>query len=301
MPGECHMHIFMNGYDYRKAVRDMEEGRIEEVVRRNLEAYEKAGLTFLRDGGDHYGASKLAKKLAPDYGIDYRTPIFAIHKKGHYGKIVGKGFETLTEYRALVREAIDNGADFIKIMISGLVDFDRASLTEEALPGEEIAAMIEIAHENGMAVMAHANGDAPLWAAKAGCDSVEHGYFMSDEAIGALARAKTVYVPTIVTAGNLLGDDRFPEKQVETVLKKQSRILRQCYKAGVKIACGSDAGAYRVGHGSGYFDEQKALLDILSEHAQEDDEAQGTEQRRKEVLMHLEEGERLIRNRFKLK
>ena len=40
----------------------------------------------------------LAAKLAPEYGIDYRTPIFAIHKNGHYGSIVGRGFADIKEF-----------------------------------------------------------------------------------------------------------------------------------------------------------------------------------------------------------
>ena len=286
MPEDCHIHIFMNGVDYRQAVRNMEEGRVEEVVRHNLETYRKAGITFLRDGGDHYGASKMAKHLATEYGLDYRTPIFAIHKKGHYGRIVGRAFENWEEYRGLVHEAQDEGADFIKIMISGIVDFDRAALTEESLEADEIAAMIGIAHEEGMAVMAHANGEAVLAAAKWGCDSVEHGYFMPDEAIEALVKSDTVYVPTIVTTKNLLGDQRFSEISVRKTLEIQSEIIWKCYKTGVQMAVGSDAGAYRVEHGRGALDEENALLEIL------------TDENGDSVYEFLENGIKKIKKRF---
>jgi len=50
------------------------------------------------------GVSLLAAKLAPEYGIEYRSPAFAIHRKGRYGSMVGKAFETMAEYRALVEE-----------------------------------------------------------------------------------------------------------------------------------------------------------------------------------------------------
>ena len=55
-----------------------------------------------------------ARDLAPEYGIEYITPLFAIHKKGHYGGIVGYGFETMGEYRELVRLAKEKKSDFIK-------------------------------------------------------------------------------------------------------------------------------------------------------------------------------------------
>ena len=105
MFGEAHAHLFMNGYDYRKAV-ETHKGHIEETVLRGyLEEYRKRGVTFIRDGGDDLGVSSFVKTIAPEYGIDYRTPAFAIHKNGCYGSIVGKGFDTVKEYESLVLEA----------------------------------------------------------------------------------------------------------------------------------------------------------------------------------------------------
>jgi len=77
MFGECHAHIFMNGFDYRKAVKDHRDRPDEAEIRRALEAYRTHGVAFVRDGGDHFGASLLARRLAPEYGITYLTPGFA--------------------------------------------------------------------------------------------------------------------------------------------------------------------------------------------------------------------------------
>ena len=113
MFGEGHAHLFMNGYDYRKAV-ETHKGHIrEDILRGYLEEYRKRGITFIRDGGDNLGVSSFVKTIAAEYGIDYRTPVFAIHKNGRYGSIVGKGFDTVKEYENLVREAKRQGADFI--------------------------------------------------------------------------------------------------------------------------------------------------------------------------------------------
>ena len=95
MFGECHAHVIMDGINYQAAVKRHEQGADEELVRRCLKLYRQAGVSFVRDGGDALGVSVLAKKLAPEYGIDYRTPVFAIHKEGHYGGIVGKSFADL--------------------------------------------------------------------------------------------------------------------------------------------------------------------------------------------------------------
>lgn len=129
----------MNGYDYRKAV-ETHKGHIEETVLRGyLEEYRKRGVTFIRDGGDDLGVSSFVKTIAPEYGIDYRTPAFAIHKNGCYGSIVGKGFDTVKEYESLVLEAKKRGADFIKLMVSGIVDFSRygSSHIDAAYPGRD--------------------------------------------------------------------------------------------------------------------------------------------------------------------
>lgn len=75
------MHIFMNGTDYKKAVADQKNGVCDRGIHAHLAEYRKRGITWLREGGDIYGTSKRTMELAPAYGITYRTPIFAIHKR----------------------------------------------------------------------------------------------------------------------------------------------------------------------------------------------------------------------------
>lgn len=267
MFNENHMHIFMNGTDYKQAVHDMKQGKNEEVVRKNLRSYKEAGITWLRDGGDHYGASVLARKLAPEYGIVYRTPCFGIHKKCHYGGIVGLAFEDMTEYHTLVKKAKQQHADFIKIMISGIMDFSTdGSLTEDSLTDTEITEMIHIAHEEGMSVMAHTNGQRAIKAVvRAGVDSLEHGNFMDNECICMLAESDTVYVPTVSTIRNLIGDDRFPQDTIQNLWLCQKDILSRCYTQGVHLALGSDAGAYRVLHARGIQDEYEAFKEAIGD------------------------------------
>ena len=98
MFGECHAHIIMDGVNYRHAIDLHRNGPDDNVIREHLKIYQDRGITFVRDGGDALGVSARAKELAPEYGIDYRTPVFAIHKEGHYGSIVGKSFSTMPEF-----------------------------------------------------------------------------------------------------------------------------------------------------------------------------------------------------------
>ena len=257
MFGECHAHVIMDGKNYKAAVALHKNGPDEQAIREHLAAWQQADITFVRDGGDAYGVSERARELAGAYGIDYRTPIFAIHKRGHYGGIVGLPFDDRKGYRDLVDRARKRGADFIKIMISGIMEFDTyGKLTEEGLEPELISYMIETAHDAGLKVMAHGNGDRTVQAAlAAGVDTLEHGNYMEEETLCQLAESSTIWVPTFAPTGNLTGCGRFPDEQVKAILERQSRAVRFAFEKGARIGLGSDSGAYLVPHGQGLLDE----------------------------------------------
>ena len=285
--GECHAHIIMDGLNYRKAIAIHKEQIDDQSIREHLKAYQKLGITFLRDGGDALGVSKRAKDLAVEYGIDYRTPIFAIHKNGHYGAIVGKGFDNMKEYYALVKEAKKQGADFIKIMTTGLLDFNNhGQVTGNPLNKEEVREMVHIAHEEGFAVMSHTNGIYGVQAAvEADVDSLEHGNYMDKETIEMLAESDTVWVPTLVTIRNLWDCGRYEEQVLKPIIEISERNLRMAWNYKAKVALGSDAGAYMVPHGIGLLNEYQAVTDILGES--------------KDVISWLKAGEKKIQDTFK--
>ena len=268
---DCHIHMVLDGVNWRESIARHKAAPQEALIRKTLAQYQALGYTYLRDGGDRWGAGALAAKLAPEYGIRYRTPCFPIYKTGHYGSFIGRGFSTPAEYRALVRAAKAGGAHFIKIMISGLMDFEHYGvLTDEPLAPGEIADMIAGAHDEGFSVMAHANGDAAVrGAVKAGIDSVEHGAYLTDETLHMLSESKTVWVPTLVTIGNLIGDARFPESATKPLLAYQLDAVRKAAQYGAFLAPGSDAGAYRVFHGQGGLDELALLHRALGDCADE--------------------------------
>ena len=226
------------------------------------------------------------KNIAAEYGIDYRTPVFAIHKNGRYGSIVGKGFDTVKEYENLVREAKRQGADFIKLMVSGLVDFSKYGvITSTPLSRDEMKELFQFAHEEGMAVMVHANGAETVRnAAECGADSIEHGRYVDKEAIEAMAEAHTIWVPTVVTVRSLIGCGRFPDEIVRKIYETDCRNIRFGKEKGVILALGSDAGAYMVPHGKGLEDEYRTFQDIFGES--------------EELNEYLERGEKELRERF---
>lgn len=286
MFGECHAHIIMDGVNYRHAIDLHRNGPDDNVIREHLKIYQDRGITFVRDGGDALGVSARAKELAPEYGIDYRTPVFAIHKEGHYGSIVGKSFSTMPEFYKRVLEAKEQSADFIKIMTTGLLDFNaHGAITGTPLDAAEVKEMVHIAHEEGMAVMSHTNGTYGVQAAvEAGVDSLEHGNYMNEESLAMLSESHTVWVPTLVTVRNLLGDGRYADETLRPIIETAEENVRKAFGLGVKVAPGSDAGAYRVLHGQGIQDEMQAFVQIL-----------GNEEKAYQWLM---EGEMEIRKKF---
>ena len=262
---ECHEHIFMNGRDYREAAVLYKNGPVEEDIRAHLAAYRDLGITYCRDGGDPFGASLLAARLAPEYGLQVATPAFAIHRRGYYGGIVGLGYSDLGEYRELVARARVQGAGFIKLMYSGILDCRvPGALSCPSLPPAEIRELVAVAHGEGLPVMAHVNGaDAVRAALEAGTDSIEHGYYMDGECLALLAETGAIWVPTLAAIHGFLHRPGFPEEAVEEILAGQAINLRRAAELGAHIASGSDAGAVGVPHGEGLLTELSLLKAAL--------------------------------------
>lgn len=143
------------------------------------------------------------------------------------------------------------------------MDFDRPGvLTEEGLDAGEIRELVHIAHEEGFAVMAHANGAGTvLAAAEAGVDSVEHGAYLNMESLQAMLEMGTVWVPTLSTTGNLRGRGRFDEAAVGEILAGTMENIQRFAAMGGLLAVGSDAGAWAVPHGA--MTEKILLLEAL--------------------------------------
>ena len=248
MKADCHMHMALDGVDWKRAVSRQDRSFVRQV----LQCYRDQGFSYLRDGGDKWGFSALARSLAPEYGITYRTPLAPICFSGHYGSFIGQPVSSMQEYADTVRQRRDLGADFIKIMISGLMNFDRfGELTEPGLPPEQIREMIHIAHQEGFAVMAHANGARTVEvAACAGVDSIEHGAYLDADALHAMKENAVIWVPTLSTFGNLRGKGRFHEPAVQAILESALERVAAFHAMGGLIAPGTDAGAWAVPHGS---------------------------------------------------
>ena len=274
MFGECHAHLLMDGVNYKKAVELHKDSVNDADIRAKFSEYTKREIFYVRDGGDNYGVSQRAADLA------------------------GK------EYEALVKEVRERGGNFIKVMFSGIMDFSNCgAVTEPPLLQEEIREMIHIAHEEGFAVMAHVNGAGAVKdAVEAGVDSVEHGNFMDEACLQALAESGTVWVPTFVTITNLIGGGRFDDDALRCLKREQGERIRRGFELGVKIAPGSDAGAWRVLHGQGLLDEYKELLHLMTEPEKGEENSSKVLKKfvltKAELDQRLKEAEKIIRRKF---
>lgn len=261
MDCECHGHIILDGKDYKKAVALHADGLKREVIDRRLEDCALRGIRFYRDGGDVAGATAYAARRASRFGIDYRTPVFAIYKKGHYGGMFGNGFDTLAEYEQLVRQVQEEGGHYIKLMISGINDFNvYGRLTGGTLEAGLIRDMVQAAHETGFAVMAHVNtAQQVTWALEAGVNSIEHGYYMDDGCLRLLQKTGAVWVPTFSPVEQAEQSGLFPSGVPAQMLELHRRNLKSAVDLGVLIACGSDAGSFLVPPSEGCGMEQRYL------------------------------------------
>ncbi len=245
---DCHIHMVLDGENWKSAI-GRHSGTVDKgFVRKTLETYAKLGYRYLRDGGDKWGVGDYAKSLAPEFGIVYKTPLAPLSKAGHYGGFIGLQWENLRDFARLVALQKRQGCDFLKIMVSGLMDFDRFGvLTEAPLEKGEIQELIHIGHEEGLAVMAHCNGAEAMTAcAQASVDSIEHGAYPNEEALSAMAEQGVVWVPTLSTIGALRGKGRFDEKAVRAIFEHQAEKVAEFQGL---VALGTDAGAWAVEHG----------------------------------------------------
>lgn len=252
MNADCHIHMVLDGENWKNAISRHIDKPDLVWIRSVLSLYQKQGITYLRDGGDRWGVGVAARAIAPEYSITYKTPLAPLYKEGNYGGFIGEPWHDLKEYASLVSQLRKHGADFVKIMISGLMDFDRFGvITASALSSQEIGELIHIAHEEGFSVMAHCNGARTAQvAAVAGVDSIEHGAYLDEEALIAMRENGTVWVPTLSTIGNLRKTGRFDETAVAKILDSAIQNVSYFGSIGGYLAPGTDAGAWSVPHGA---------------------------------------------------
>ncbi len=161
-----------------------------------------------------------------------------------------------------VRQHYKDGADAIKIMPSGGVLDESTSVDNAQMTIEEIKAVVAAAHDYGFTVAAHAHGAEGIRRAiLGGVDSIEHGTYMDDADMKLAKEHGTWLVPTIIagkTAEEMANKPGVYPPQIATKARLVGPIIQatagKAYKAGVKIAFGTDAGVYPHGNNAREFE-----------------------------------------------
>lgn len=152
--------------------------------------------------------------------------------------------------RQAVRAQVKRGADVIKLTATGGVLSNTAAGVEKQFFDDELEAIVQTGHLLGRKVAAHAHGVTGINAAlRAGVDSIEHGTYLDDESI-ALFKANGAFLVATVHAGKFVEDKAkeegyFPPPvriKAAAVGPQIQSSLAKAYKAGVRIAFGTDVG-----------------------------------------------------------
>ncbi|WP_445766207.1 amidohydrolase family protein [Rheinheimera sp.] len=232
-----------------------------------------SGFTTVRELGDNHQISTALKKaIAKGYITGPR--IFAAGKSiattgGHADPTNGVAYALMADpgpkegvingaddARKAVRQRYKEGSDLIKITATGGVLSVAKSGSNPQFTDEELHAIVSTANDYGMKVAVHAHGKEGMERAiRAGVASIEHGTYMDKATMALMRKQGTYYVPTI-SAGKWAADKAaiagfFPElvwPKAATIGSKIQQTFTEAYKAGVKIAFGTDAGVFEHGN-----------------------------------------------------
>lgn len=269
---DCHVHLShetsKNNYLEAFQLNDVDYAyRSVVFAKRTL----LAGFTTVRDAG---GSVVISLKKSINQGlidgpriIAAGTPIgstgshgdptngYRSDLMGDPGPRVGVA-NGVDECMKTVRQRYKEGSDIIKIMATGGVLDVSSNGSGAQYSEEEMKAIVQTANDYGLKVMAHAHGPEGIKRAlRAGVISIEHGTLMDDECIELFKKTGAWYVPTIIAGKSVSDSAKIPNYYPAVVAKKALEIgpklqstFAKAYKAGVKIAFGTDAGVYKHGN-----------------------------------------------------
>lgn len=274
LPGliDCHTHLIGDVQSASPAaVLERSEAQEAFSGARNARATLLAGFTTVRDVGTYRAFVDVALRNAIDDGtvIGPRMAVAGAYVtvSSGGGEVTGIARDVVlppgmragvanspAEVRQRVREILNGGADFIKVIATGAV------LTAGTKPGvtelgeDELRAAVEEAAKYGTFVAAHAHGaDGIKAAVRAGVRSIEHGSLMDDEGIRLMKRRGTWLVADVWNGDYIAVEGRKQGWPAEVLRKNdettetQRAVFRKAVAAGVRIAFGTDSGVYPHG------------------------------------------------------
>ena len=273
LPGliEAHAHFFLEGgelnLDKRAAYLKQTREDLFRLARPRLEKLIRLGVIAIRDAGDKDGVGLALSKLyaSPDRPLMpyVDSPGAAIHHRGRYGGFMAEPIEDFASLRECVEVRIKAGADRIKLIPTGIINFKKgAVITEPQMTTEEVRGLVAAAKSFGRQTFAHASGDAGIERAiDGGVDSVEHGFFVRADQLAKMRDRQIAWVPTFapvqeqVDHAEVMGWNEEVVSNLKNILEQHAASLAKAHEMGVPIIAGSDAGSVGVAHGIGFLNE----------------------------------------------
>ena len=265
---DSHVHLFLDGFFDRERRDRIAALDGEEALNRALgllEKYRRLGIAVVRDGGDPKGLALAAARLANADPARYSAVLASgepIHRKGRYGGFLGAGVENVREAVALLHRNKEAGASQAKILATGVNSLDKAGdYGGLQFTIQELSQIFKAARTLKMSIMVHANGPCGRIAGL-GPDSIEHGFWMEEGDLEALASENVVWTPTLTAWASLHHDPAMGPSKRAVIAETDSRqrmMVERAFRAGVRLAAGSDSGTPGVRHAEGLFDEISRL------------------------------------------
>ena len=267
---DSHVHLCMSGTDdpgAREKQLGAEFDEIKGVISNHIKRHLSYGVLAVRDGGDRYAHALRYRNEYHDINkapVDIRVAGRAWHRAGRYGRLIGRALQKEQSLPEAVKTDTEE-KDHIKIVNSGLIslkEFGKVTLPQ--FGAGELSDVVKIAGKCGRGIMVHANDKKPVAVAlEAGCNSIEHGFFMGDENLKIMAEKEIVWVPTACTmkAYSELMEPKSREAEISRMnLDHQLEQISKAREFGVTVAVGTDAGSPGVHHGSSVIEELKLLI-----------------------------------------
>ena len=271
MPGlvDAHVHLFLDGVtiDARLRSEHLKQPleQLTEAARASARQALACGVTLVRDAGDRHGINNRirAEAAAPGSGLArVRSGGLGVKRAKRYGAFMATDVADAESIRRSVTE-LAAANDEIKLILTGIIDFDAGAVTDEPqFDLEETRLVVDTAREHGRSTFAHCSGAKGLAiAARAGVGSIEHGFFMDRETLEVMVENGVAWTPTFSpvhfqwanpeAAGwspNTVGNLR-------RILDEHAEHLLLAHQLGVTLLLGTDAGSMGVAHGHALFEE----------------------------------------------
>jgi len=215
------------------------------------------GIFSLVDMGHITGVGLKAKKIL-EGRIDVKSAGFAVYKKKSHGSFLGIGITDKAEIKGVIKTIADAGADFIKVVASGVVCPRGGGLsTTVGFSVEEMNIVADEARERNLDFACHANADGFIRnAINAGTSSIEHGFYVSNETLHMMKESGVSWTPTVIPLQSIKDQLESPEiKYIEDLTEQHLASINYAASIGVKLNVGTDSGSRGVEHGKSLFDE----------------------------------------------